>query len=393
MSHLTEFSVEGLAGREETYARKRHRHVNVFFGANGSGKTSLFKIFHSAMSEDASILRNVRFQKASVTTFSVDFDRVFTRTIAHKPEPRMGPKNSEGQTGRQIPMFDSDMPEVSTKAAKWDTVPKAPKTVRFRHRYLPISRLYSGIEPVSSEALRMGVRHMAAYSEEELDRRFASSLTSLWASYSADISKAVTEAQQKGLANILRAVLSKSTKKRKSGESAPDLEQAHKRVASFLAREKGFSGVLGSQSDFAKKYAADANLQNVVTDIEEVETRIEKATAPREKLRTLINSMYSGGKAVLFSEKEIEVRADKSDKIDLRLLSSGEKQLLYIFVETLMADYSTILIDEPEMSMHVDWQKNLVKSMRILNPRAQIVLATHSPEIMADLPDSRIFRI
>jgi predicted ATPase len=393
MAHITEFSVEGLAGRDGTYARKLHRDVNVFFGSNGSGKTSLLKILHSAMAQDAAILRNVRFQKASVTTFSVDFDRAFRRTIVQRAEPRVRPEDSERETTRQILTLESPNLVLATKELPWHTFPRAPKPGKFRHRYLPISRLYSGIGPISSEALAMGLRHMTAYSEEELDRRFASSLTALWASYSADISSAVREAQQKGLANILRAVLSKSGRRRKSEKTAPDLQQAHKRVSSFLAREKGFSGILGSQSEFAKKYSADANLQSVVRDIEEVEISIEKATAPREKLRSLINSMFTGGKDVLLSDKEIEVRAEKDRKIELPLLSSGEKQLLYVFVETLMADHSTILIDEPEMSMHVDWQKNLVKAMHILNPRAQIVLATHSPEIMADLPDSKIFKI
>ena len=54
---------------------------------------------------------------------------------------------------------------------------------------------------------------------------------------------------------------------------------------------------------------------------------------------------------------------------------------------------STILIDEPELSMHIDWQHDLIESLSRLNGQAQFILATHSPEIMAELDDSKIFRL
>lgn len=43
--------------------------------------------------------------------------------------------------------------------------------------------------------------------------------------------------------------------------------------------------------------------------------------------------------------------------------------------------------------MHVEWQQRLVSSLRIVNPGAQMIFATHSPEIMANLPDEQIFRL
>jgi predicted ATP-binding protein involved in virulence len=58
-----------------------------------------------------------------------------------------------------------------------------------------------------------------------------------------------------------------------------------------------------------------------------------------------------------------------------------------------MAQANTILIDEPEISMHIDWQRSLVQSMTRLNPQAQIILATHSPEVMADVKEEHIFRL
>lgn len=64
-------------------------------------------------------------------------------------------------------------------------------------------------------------------------------------------------------------------------------------------------------------------------------------------------------------------------------LSSGEKQLLILLTETLLQQNSpTIFIaDEPELSLHIDWQRKIISSVRELNPNAQVIVATHSPEI------------
>ena len=66
---------------------------------------------------------------------------------------------------------------------------------------------------------------------------------------------------------------------------------------------------------------------------------------------------------------------------------------MLIFLETFLSGESTILIDEPEMSMHIDWQLELVSALRQLNPKAQLIFSTHSPEIMAEIEDDKVFRL
>jgi predicted ATP-dependent endonuclease of OLD family len=67
-------------------------------------------------------------------------------------------------------------------------------------------------------------------------------------------------------------------------------------------------------------------------------------------------------------------------------LSSGEKQLLIQFLEVLLQeDKSLIFIaDEPELSLHLKWQEKLLKTLRSLNKNAQLIVATHSPEIVSE---------
>lgn len=72
--------------------------------------------------------------------------------------------------------------------------------------------------------------------------------------------------------------------------------------------------------------------------------------------------------------------------IAISSLSSGEKQLLILLTETLLQQKEPFvyIADEPELSLHIEWQRNLISSIRTLNPNAQIIFATHAPEIAAN---------
>jgi predicted ATP-binding protein involved in virulence len=395
MSHITEFSISGLAGSSKVYSQKLNKDVNIFFGLNGSGKTSLLKILHSAMSDDIDILKNVPFKSAEVKLYSIELNKVLTRTI----------KQVNGND-RLYDAFDfSDvfllddtsldaLPDNRVKRLLknmhstemvWKTKPNTPKFIVLRHKYLPTSRLYLGGK---------SWRSLKQLSEEQLDFLFARSLQELWTHYSANTLRVIRKAQEEGIANILKAMLSSKTPNQKvAPKMAP--ETAYNRVTAFLKRQEGtVANILGERKAFEKRYLAEPQIQSVVNDITEIEQEIEQAMMPRQKLEQLIQNLFSGNKEIQFNDQTIDVKThDGTTNIGLHSLSSGEKQLILILLETFLAGESSILIDEPEISMHIDWQQQLISAMTQLNPSAQIILATHSPEIMADVDDERIFRL
>jgi ABC-type lipoprotein export system ATPase subunit len=67
-------------------------------------------------------------------------------------------------------------------------------------------------------------------------------------------------------------------------------------------------------------------------------------------------------------------------------LSSGEKQILVILLTVLIQNNkpSILFMDEPEISLHFDWQKKLIQYIKELNPNVQIILATHSPAVVME---------
>lgn len=382
MAHIVEFKIDGLAGRKDTYSKKLKRDLNIFYGLNGSGKTSLLKILHSAMSRDASILKNVPFEEAVVKIFSIDFGRIFTQRISKpKREKRQKIEESTEQLTFEL--------ESTEAAYNWDIKPKQQDIgTSWSHQYLPTSRYFVSRRP------HLASRHYTASelisSEDKIESFFAEALRSLWVEFSSTLLRQVTEAQEGGLASILKAILTGEPSK--TAHHKFDTKTAFDRVAKFLSRQ-GSPKLLGPMKDFQKRLRQNKQLRSVVTDINNVEIKIEQAMGPRQKLQELITQMFSGNKNILLKDKTIEVATIDDIEIGLKSLSAGEKQLLRILIETLLTGDNSIIIDEPELSMHVDWQVRLINAMRQLNPKSQIIVATHSPEIMAEVADSKVFKL
>ncbi len=94
----------------------------------------------------------------------------------------------------------------------------------------------------------------------------------------------------------------------------------------------------------------------------------------------------------LTASNELQFVSRTGKTLKAQMLSSGEKQLLILLSETLLqrGQPAIFIADEPELSLHVLWQEKLVASLRALNPSAQIIAATHSPDIVGVLSDKAI---
>lgn len=115
----------------------------------------------------------------------------------------------------------------------------------------------------------------------------------------------------------------------------------------------------------------------------------ERATAAAQqktRFQDLVDELFAEtGKRI--DRQSNELRFHQYDELLTPYqLSSGEKQILVILLTTLCEDLQpyVILMDEPEVSLHFDWQKRLIDMVMQLNPNAQIILTTHSPAVIMD---------
>ena len=106
-----------------------------------------------------------------------------------------------------------------------------------------------------------------------------------------------------------------------------------------------------------------------------------------DAFRRIANSRFLHKRVMVKTDGLSVVNADGSE-LDLEMLSSGEQHELVILYELLfrIPDNSLILIDEPELSLHVLWQEQFLKDLEEMAALSnfRVILATHSPEIIGD---------
>lgn len=105
---------------------------------------------------------------------------------------------------------------------------------------------------------------------------------------------------------------------------------------------------------------------------------------PKRKFQDIIDELFSEtGKQIIRTENEIKF-SQIGETLYPYQLSSGEKQMLAIMLTVLVEDNKpcVLFMDEPEVSLHVEWQKRLIDLIMELNPNVQIILTTHSPAVI-----------
>ena len=112
--------------------------------------------------------------------------------------------------------------------------------------------------------------------------------------------------------------------------------------------------------------------------------KAQEISAPKKKFQDIMDQLFADtGKRIIRTENEICFTQIGETLVPYQL-SSGEKQILAILLTVLVEDNQNyvLFMDEPEVSLHVDWQRQLIDLILQLNPNVQIILTTHSPAVI-----------
>lgn len=112
--------------------------------------------------------------------------------------------------------------------------------------------------------------------------------------------------------------------------------------------------------------------------------KAQRISEPKRKFQDIIDRLFKEtGKKMIRSENEIKF-SQMGETLQPYQLSSGEKQILAILLTVLVEDNLpyVLFMDEPEVSLHIDWQKQLIDLIMELNENVQIILTTHSPAVI-----------
>ncbi len=109
-------------------------------------------------------------------------------------------------------------------------------------------------------------------------------------------------------------------------------------------------------------------------------------TRPKKQFQDMIDELFAPTAKTIVRDSNEILFNQFGETISPYMLSSGEKQLLVIMLTALVQENrpGVLLMDEPEISLHIEWQQRLITLIRTLNPNTQIILCTHSPAIVMD---------
>ena len=112
--------------------------------------------------------------------------------------------------------------------------------------------------------------------------------------------------------------------------------------------------------------------------------RAQEISEPKKKFQDMIDRLFAEtGKRLIRTKNDIAF-SQIGEVLTPYQLSSGEKQMLVILLTVLIEDNQpyVLFMDEPEVSLHIDWQQRLIDMIIDLNPNVQIILTTHSPAVI-----------
>lgn len=171
-----------------------------------------------------------------------------------------------------------------------------------------------------------------------------------------------------------------------------EFEEAYKDYQSHLNDKEA-----GIKIDFAWQYAEFLKIKSIVELAKENEKIKDNVRKPKEIFLEVINDFFvsSGSDKKIMINSEGQVYFDTHNrKLKLTDLSSGEKQIIITFASLIFGlkgkNRGIFIVDEPEASLHLEWQSKFVPAIFKTNKNVQLIFATHSPELIGRYRDKAV---
>ncbi len=131
-------------------------------------------------------------------------------------------------------------------------------------------------------------------------------------------------------------------------------------------------------------------INNIITKAERAEQAKNKVRQPIEDFLNTVNGFIQSNNSTkricLDNDGTIYLKTKPNKEIDIYQLSSGEKQIVTFFAYLVFGlqktNQSIFIVDEPELSLHLNWQRIFVDSILSINNNVQLIFATHAPEMI-----------
>jgi predicted ATP-binding protein involved in virulence len=440
---ITRISVDGLFGMfNHDIGMKMEDRITIIHGMNGYGKTTILKMVNALFNKRYSDLRNTPFKEfrieledgSTVAVSKIDTERSKKTRRGHGIHVRLMRKGKEVEKTEFVTPNPEEVENHFAIPPFEQFITGIVRETRHTWRYVPTNEelAFEDVIDRFSDQMPTGLFKMEKPNVEWLHAlqksvkvRFIESQRLLrfpkgnvhrraheyeTASPAMELSVAVhandlAKAIQNKLAEY--ATLSQSLDRTFPGRLVEHMQQATVYPTDSIAqlREKlnkledkrnqlQEAGLLDKQEDL--RFQVPEELQEptqrvlpiYVTDVEKKLGVFDEIAAKIDLLKDIVNSRFSYKKISIDKEKGFVFRTQEGQPLNPSHLSSGEQHMLVLFSELLfrVESNSLVMIDEPEISLHVTWQKQFLRDLQQVTALAlfDVLIATHSPQIVHD---------
>lgn len=424
MRKIKKVKIEGFWG-DKSVSLDFTDDINFLIGVNGSGKTTIINLIAASLNADFATLDKAQFAKIRVDFFDSEDkkDKSTTYIEVEKTDKENSPYSNI--------IFKIKTPnETKVKTFKLNELEEEglfryPKDYLLHKIHMRSGQVERDINIALKDIVNLtwlSIHRTSGPNRNNDDKSFESTIDQKIKEISTDLVKYFgildrrysmeTEKFQKNIFLSLIEDESKDSILSISNELEPDKEKESLRQIFLLFKlrenefstklEKHFKSFESAKDALIKKESVNLNHLSSLIGTQRIHSIVQEWNMLNEKKINInkpkftfideINQLFQRKKIFINERNELLVETQSGKVFPLIHLSSGEKQLLIILGQSLLQENSShvYIADEPELSLHVEWQEKLVSSLKNVNPNSQIIFATHSPDIVGKFYDSVI---
>ncbi|OQY29759.1 MAG: hypothetical protein B6244_02935 [Candidatus Cloacimonetes bacterium 4572_55] len=396
---LKKIKIEKLFGDFDYEMELKKGGVTILTGPNGYGKTTILKILHAFFTKNTLFFSRISFRNIILSLEKKEI-RVFNSTgDVHTSSALIQIEGYDPPT-KALPGIKENIPPPSNRPSeyrhsvifRWEIENKPPYESEMLRTDAQIKEFKESM-PDIGDAYFIGEQRIIKFSSGE--KRFSLSIEEYAKELAGEIAKTFDELR------MVSQRLDMSFPKRLINESnrisEEDFDERYKalRKKQKLLNSYGMSVIEGGEvASFSED---DAKV--LLIYLSDMEKRLAVFDDILEKLdifSNILNKKDFSQKRVkitpkygFFWEKEGMAEKETGEKgLPLKNLSSGEQQQAIFWYELIFKAHpgTLVLIDEPETSLHIVWQKEVINDLlKIAELRdLSIIVTTHSPYIIAE---------
>lgn len=396
--------------------------ITIIYGLNGTGKTTILNIISAIITGQVEQLFFYDFDEIKLSYFNVKSQNEETISIKRKASSIDLVFDEEKETFdyRDYRKLTDRAFEEEREFMQYSLSPIAKKLAnKFRSFYLPLNRIDSRNKFTYRRVVnrRMYRDHISTDDIWEKDEMMYN-VQELIRNYYLQVSEKIAKINQKFKNDLLKSatnvadtnfesVFQKFINKRNNVIDISEIKERYINVLisnELITQEESekyrkffdsFIAELKSEKkdqinlDYILKYYEILRIQKIIEISVKSDEQKKKITKPLDDFVKVLNEFLQQTdfeKTVELARGSVVFKDSRDNPINLSYLSSGEKQLITFFANLFfsqdLGESGIFLVDEPELSLHLIWQSMFVKKAMESNQKVQLILATHSPEII-----------